>query len=147
MFKDELNYEEEIKAAEEKLSALRREQAEKLEAEKKAAALARKDTAAPAIEAIDKYEEAKKACNDTIKVAYENYKAAVESAEKDLREIEAAADDELNKFLEQHPEGFHYTYRSKDGKVVRTYDYRHQAYTIFNNYNNFLKAFDELLKF
>lgn len=147
MFENERNYEEEIQAAEAKLAELKKAQLEKVEAEKKAAALARKEEAAPVIEAINVYEEAKVTCNEQIKKAYEEYRAAVEAAERTLKEVESAADEKLNAFLESHPDGFHYTYRSNDGKVVRRYDYRKQSYNVFDNYNNFVKAINDLWKF
>ncbi len=68
------------------------------------------------------------------------------TAEKELSQAEAEADDKLNKFLESHPEGFHYTFRSKDGKVVRDYDYRTKKYDVFDGYNLFQEAL-KLLNF
>ena len=61
-------------------------------------------------------------------------------------QVEAEADDKLNKFLESHPDGFHYTFRSKDGKVVRDYDYRTKKYDVFDGYNLLQEAFNNFNK-
>ena len=79
-----IDYDAEIKAAEAKLAELKKAQVAKIEEEKKAAALARKTEANVVNEAIDKYEEAKVVCNRKIKEAYEEYKAKVSAAEKEL---------------------------------------------------------------
>lgn len=142
-----IDYDAEIKAAEAKLAELKKAQVAKIEEEKKTAALARKTEANVVNEAIDKYEEAKVVCNRKIKEAYEEYKAKVSAAEKELSQVETEADDKLNKFLAAHPEGFHYTFRSKDGKVVRDYDYRTKKYDVFDGYNLLQEAFDKLLNF
>lgn len=142
-----VDYDAEIKAVEAKLEELKKAQVAKIEEEKKAAALARKTEANVVNEAIDKYEEAKVVCNRKIKEAYEEYKAKVSDAEKELSQVEAEADDKLNKFLAVHPEGFHYTFRSQDGKVVRDYDYRTKKYDVFDGYNLLQEAFDKLLNF
>ena len=141
-----IDYDAEIKATEAKLAELKKAQVAKIEEEKKAAALARKTEANVVNEAIDKYEEAKVVCNRKIKEAYEEYKAKVSAAEKELSQVEAEADDKLNKFLESHPEGFHYTFRSKDGKVVRDYDYRTKKYDVFDGYNLLQEAFNNFNK-
>ena len=141
-----IDYDAEIKAAEAKLEELKKAQVAKIEEEKKAAALARKTEANVVNEAIDKYEEAKVVCNRKIKEAYEEYKAKVSAAEKELSQVETEADDKLNKFLESHPEGFHYTFRSKDGKVVRDYDYRTKKYDVFDGYNLLQEAFNNFNK-
>ena len=142
-----IDYDAEIKAVEAKLEELKKAQVAKIEEEKKAATLARKTEANVVNEAIDKYEEAKVVCNRKIKEAYEEYKAKVSAAEKELSQVEAEADDKLNKFLAVHPEGFHYTFRSQDGKVVRDYDYRTKKYDVFDGYNLLQEAFDKLLNF
>ena len=141
-----IDYDAEIKATEAKLEELKKAQVAKIEEEKKTAALARKTEANVVNEAIDKYEEAKVVCNRKIKEAYEEYKAKVSAAEKELSQVETEADDKLNKFLESHPEGFHYTFRSKDGKVVRDYDYRTKKYDVFDGYNLLQEAFDNFNK-
>ena len=141
-----IDYDAEIKAAEAKLAELKKAQVAKIEEEKKTAALARKTEANVVNEAIDKYEEAKVVCNRKIKEAYEEYKAKVSAAEKELSQVETEADDKLNKFLESHPEGFHYTFRSKDGKVVRDYDYRTKKYDVFDSYDLLQEAFNNFNK-
>ena len=141
-----IDYDAEIKATEAKLEELKKAQVAKIEEEKKAAALARKTEANVVNEAIDKYEEAKVVCNRKIKEAYEEYKAKVSDAEKELSQVEAEADDKLNKFLATHKEGFHYTFRSKDGKVVRDYDYRTKKYDVFDGYNLLQEAFNNFNK-
>lgn len=103
-----IDYDAEIKAAEAKLAELKKAQVAKIEEEKKTAALARKTEANVVNEAIDKYEEAKVVCNRKIKEAYEEYKAKVSAAEKELsvpREAYLAA---LKDFTEKHG-SFHYT--------------------------------------
>ena len=141
-----IDYDAEIKAAEAKLEELKKAQVAKIEEEKKAAALARKTEANVVNEAIDKYEEAKVVCNRKIKEAYEEYKAKVSAAEKELSQAEAEADDKLNKFLATHKEGFHYTFRSPDGKVVRDYDYRTKKYDVFDSYDLLQEAFNNFNK-
>ena len=94
--------------------------------------------------AIDAYEEGKVVCDNAIAEAYKEYKEKVTKAEKELTALQEVADKELNAFLETHPNGFHYTYRSKDGKVTRTYNYLNKRFDVFDNYNNFLKAIDNL---
>ena len=71
---------------------------------------------------------------------------AATGAEMAATEEETEADDKLNKFLESHPEGFHYTFRSKDGKVVRDYDYRTKKYDVFDGYNLLQEAFNNFNK-
>ena len=103
-----IDYDAEIKAAEAKLAELKKAQVAKIEEEKRTAALARKTEANVVNEAIDKYEEAKVACNKKIKEAYEEYKAKVSAAEKECsvsREAYLAA---LKEFTEKHG-SFHYT--------------------------------------
>lgn len=129
----------EIQEIENRLMELKKEKAEKEEAEKKAAAIARKEEANIVNEAIDKYEEAKIVCNEKIKAAYDEYQKKVNEAEKELRVLETDADEKLNKFLETH-DSFHYSYKSKDGKVERNYDYRNKAYNSFDDYAKFLDA-------
>ena len=141
-----IDYDAEIKAAEAKLEELKKAQVAKIEEEKKAAALARKTEANVVNEAIDRYEEAKVVCNRKIKEAYEEYKAKVSAAEKELSQAEAEADDKLNKFLATHADGFHYTFRSKDGKVVRDYDYRTKKYDVFDSYDLLQEAFNNFNK-
>lgn len=151
MLKDEKGYfakdleklELEIQEAEAKLSELKKEKTEKEETEKKAAALARKEEANIVNEAIDKYEEAKIVCNEKIKTAYDEYQKKVNEAEKELRALETDADEKLKKFLETH-DSFHYSYKSKDGKVERNYNYRNRVYDSFDNYADFLDALHSL---
>ena len=82
--------------------------------------------------AIDAYEEGKVVCDNAIAEAYKEYKEKVTKAEKELTALQEVADKELNAFLE------------KDGKVTRTYNYLNKRFDVFDNYNNFLKAIDNL---
>ena len=132
---------DEIAKLEARLAELKAAKAAKEEEEKKAAALARKEEANVVNEAIDKYEAAKAVCNENIKAAYAEYRAKVTAAEKELKKVEADADNKLNEYLKTH-ESFHYTYRSKDGKRVKDYDYRTKAYDIFDNF----KLFEDAMK-
>ena len=111
-------------------------------AKKEEAKLARKEEALVVQKAIDNYEVAKAKANDVIANAYKEYREKVAVAEKALAEVEKTADEELKKFLADHPEGFHYTYKSEDGKTVRHYDYYNHRYDVFDNFNQF----SELLK-
>ena len=140
----EVNLEEQIKATETKLAELKKVQAAKAEEEKKVKALAKKAEAEPVQKAIDDYEAAKVACNDEIKVAYEEYQSKVHEAEKRLNNFQAIADKKLNDFLENHPEGFHYTYRSPDGKVTREYSYYNHRYDVFDDFKRIQDVFNSL---
>lgn len=116
----------------------------KAEDEKRQIAEAKKAEAKPVEEAIDAYEEGKVACNDIIAKAYAEYKEKVTAAEKELAKLEQNADNLLKEFQANHPEGFHYTYRSKDGKVVRTYNYYNKRFDVFDNYDRFVKLINDL---
>jgi len=111
-------------------------------AKKEEAKLARKEEALVVQKAIDNYEAAKVLANDAIATAYKEYKEKVAVAEKALAEVEKTANESLNKFLADHPEGFHYTWKSEDGKVVHHYDYYNHRYDVFDNFNQV----SELLK-
>ena len=113
-------------------------------AKKEEAKLARKEEALVVQKAIDSYEENKRICNDAIKAAYEEYKAKVAEAEKSLAAYEKEANDKLNEFLKEHPEGFHYTYKSEDGKVTRQYNYYHNRYDVFDSFDEFTKLINNL---
>lgn len=142
------DFDSEIEAAKAKLAELEKAKAADVEEKKKTAALARKTEANVVNDAIDKYEDAKVICSKKIKEAYEEYKAKVKAAETELSVAEEDADKKLNKFLEAHPaEGFHYTFRSKDGKVVRDYDYRTNKYDVLDGFDHVSKLFNELFGF
>jgi len=120
----------------------------KAEEEKKNALEAKKAETGAVEKAIDAYEEGKVVCNDAIAAAYKVYRAEVEKAEKALDELREDADEKLNTYLKAHPDsGFHYTFRSKDGKVVRNYNYYNKRYDIFDNYNKFVQAINDLWNF
>ena len=122
----------------------------KAEEEKKQALEAKKAETSVVERAIDAYEEGKVVCNEVIAEAYKEYKAKVEEAEKALATLREEADTKLNAYLEAHPNsGFHYTFRSKDGKVVRNYNFLNKKYAIMDNYDRFAKAVSDLfnLKF
>ena len=74
----------------------------------------------------------------------EEYKAKVAEAEKSLATYEKEASDKLNEFLKEHPEGFHYTYKSEDGKVTRQYSYYHNRYDVFDSFDEFTKLINNL---
>lgn len=128
------------------LEELKKEEAAyKLEvAKKEEAKLARKEEALVVQKAIDKYEEAKVQANRIIEEAYAEYTKKIAEVEKTLSAAEKVADDELQKFLATHPEGFHYTYKSEDGKVTRQYKYYHNRYNIFDDFNQFTKFIKNL---
>ena len=140
----EVNLDEELKAAEEKVAALKKQKEEAEAEQKKALAESRKAEATVVNTAIDAYEEGKVTCNQKIKAAYDKYRAEVAEAEKELSVLEQDADKKLNEFLKVHPEGFHYTYKSKDGKITRDYSYRCNQYNLFEKFNEYLEAIDRL---
>jgi hypothetical protein len=113
-------------------------------AKKEEAKLARKEEATVVQKAIDNYEVAKVKANDVIANAYKEYKDKVAEAEKALAEVEKTASEALDKFLADHPEGFHYTYKSEDGKVVREYNYYKNRYDVFDNFNQFTELLKKL---
>ena len=116
----------------------------KAEDEKRQLAESRRNEAKPVEQAIDAYEEGKVVCNDAIADAYKEYREKVTAAEKELAKLEQNAEKLRDEFLEKHPEGFHYTYRSKDGKVVRTYNYYNKRFDVFDNYDKFVKLLNDL---
>lgn len=118
----------------------------KAEEEKKKALEVKKAEAGAVEKSIDLYEAGKVACNDTIKAAYKVYREKVEDAEKALDALREDADKKLNEYLKTH-EQFHYSYRSEDGKVSRDYSYYNTRHAIFDNYNKFLQAVNDLWKF
>lgn len=134
------DYDAEIAEAEAKLAELRKAKEAKAEEERKATALAKKTEANVVNEAIDKYEEAKLAYKEEVDEAYNEYKAKFAAAEEKFKAIEKDADTKLAEFLKKHPEGFHYTFRSKDGKAVRDYDYTTKKYDVFD----FMDSFDSM---
>jgi len=140
---EKINYDEQIREAEAKLTELKQQKQAAAEAEKRALSDAKREEAGVVNAAIDKYEEAKVICNQTIKEAYKAYQAAVEEAQKKLSEVHAVADKELSKFLEKNG-SFHYTYGSNDGKTVRDYSYSNQVYNTFDNFDKFVSAIQKL---
>ena len=117
------------------------------QAKKEAAALAKRNAAAVVNAAIDAYEEGKVKCDAAIEQAYNEYKDKVAEAEKELAVLERDANEKINKWLEDHPgEGFHYTYRSKNGKVTRTYSYYTKRYDPFDDYLEFKRLLSKLWK-
>lgn len=129
---------DELKAAEDEVR--------KAEEEKQAKALAKKADATKVEEAISAYEQGKAECNEAIKAAYEEYKTKVATAEHKLAQLEQVVDTELNSFLMVHPEGFHYTYKSPDGKTTKNYTYYINRYNVFDAYDEFVDAVDKLWK-
>lgn len=116
-----------------------------VEAKKKAEALAKKNECNIVNASIDAYEAGKQVCNEAIAKAYTEYKAKVAEAEKSLAELEKDASEKLSKWLKDHPgQGFHYTYKSEDGKVTREYNYYNNRYNVFDKYNEFVELLDKL---
>lgn len=112
---------------------------------KEAAALAKKNAASIVNSAIDAYEEEKVKCNEAIKQAYNEYKAKVTETEKELAVLEKDANEKLNKWLEEHPgQGFHYTYKSADGKVTRQYNYYNRRYDVFEEFEKFSRLLKDI---
>lgn len=131
---------EELVAAEAPVKKAQKEKEEKAE-------LKRAETSVVE-SAINAYEEGKVVCNNLIAEAYQEYKNKVEAAEKDLDLLRATADERLSDYLDSHPgTGFHYTFRSKDGKIVHNYSYLNKRYNIFDNYNRFVEAINRLWDF
>lgn len=118
----------------------------KAEEEKKKALEVKKAEAGVVEKAIDLYEAGKVSCNDTIAAAYKEYRAKVEEAEKALDTLREDADQKLNEYLKTH-DAFHYSYRSEDGKVSRNYTYYNKRHDVFDNYNRFVKAINDLWNF
>ena len=115
------------------------------EIKKEAAALEKRNAANIVNTAIDAYEEGKTKCNAAIAEAYHAYKEKVTEAEKSLAALEKDAAEKLNKWLEERPgQGFHYTYKSKDGKVVREYNYYAKRYDVFDSYDKFVRLLKDL---
>lgn len=115
------------------------------EAKKEAAALEKRAAANIVNDSIDVYEEGKVKCNEEIAKAYSAYKEQVAEAEKSLAILEKDASEKLNKWLEEHPgQGFHYTYKSKDGKVTREYSYYAKRYDVFDSYDKFVNLLKDL---
>lgn len=114
-------------------------------AKEEAATIARRNAAMEVNNAIDLYEEGKVTCNEAIAAAYHEYKAKVAEAEKALNVLQKDASEKLNKWLEEHPgQGFHYTYKSKDGKVTRKYNYYAKRYDVFDSYDRFARLLKDL---
>lgn len=126
----EVNYEEEIKAAEQKLADLKKAQFEKIEAEKKAAAEARKEDASKVQQAFKELNKVKLDYNQHLTQEREAYNKAVAEAKavylKNIAEIEKPLivaqnnyDVALKEFQAAHPEGYHLTL--KDGDNISTF--------------------------
>lgn len=113
-------------------------------AKKEEAKLARKEEALVVQKAIDDYETAKVKANQIIEDAYKEYREKVMAVEKSLAEVEKTADKELKEFLAKHPEGFHYTYKSEDGKITRQYDYYNHRYDVLDSFDEFTKLLNNL---
>lgn len=113
-------------------------------AKKEEAKLARKKEALVVQKAIDDYETAKVKANQEIEEAYKEYREKVMAVEKSLAEVEKTADEELKEFLANHPEGFHYTYKSEDGKITREYDYYNNRYNVLDSFDEFTKLLNNL---
>jgi hypothetical protein len=115
------------------------------ELEKEAALIAKKNECNIVNTAIDVYEDGKAKCNEAIAKAYAEYKEKVSVAEKELSILEKDASDKLNKWLKEHPnQGFHYTYKSKDGKIAREYTYYNNRYSVFDSYDKFMRLLKDL---
>ena len=115
------------------------------QAKKEAAALAKKTACNLVNTAIDLYEEGKVKCNEEIAKAYSEYKEKVSTAEKELAVLEKDANEKLNRWLEEHPgEGFHYTYKSKDRKITRKYNYYNRRYDVFDEFAKFTRFIKDL---
>jgi len=116
-----------------------------MEAKKEAAVLAMKNECHVVNDAIDAYEEGKLKCNAAIAAAYDVYKSKVNEAEKELSVLEEDASESLNTWLEDHPgQGFHYTYKSRDGKITREYKYYNNRHNVFDSYDKFIRLLNEL---
>lgn len=128
---------EELKAAEKEF--------ELKELEKEAARIAKRNECNIVNTAIDVYEEGKVKCNEAIAKAYNEYKAKVAETEKELAVLEKDANEKLNKWLEEHPgQGFHYTYKSADGKVTRQYNYYNRRYDVFEEFEKFSRLLKDI---
>lgn len=115
------------------------------QARKEAARLAKKNAALIVNNAIDAYEEGKAKCDEAIKKAYNEYKEKISQAEKELSVLEKDANEKLNNWLEEHQgQGFHYTYKSKDGKVLRNYTYYNKRYDVFEEFDKFSRLLKDL---
>jgi len=115
------------------------------EAKKEAAILEKRAAAIIVNDSIDAYEEGKVKCSEEIAKAYNAYKEQVAEAEKSLAILEKDASEKLNKWLEEHPgQGFHYTYKSKDGKITREHSYYAKRYDVFDSYDKFVNLLKDL---
>lgn len=114
-------------------------------AKEEAAVIAKRKEASIVNSAIDAYEEGKVVCSEAIKAAYNEYKEKVAQAERDLAVLEKDGSEKLNKWLAEHPgQGFHYTYKSKDGKITKDYKYYAKRHDVFDNYGKFAELLKEL---
>lgn len=128
---------EELKAAEKEF--------ELKELEKEAARIAKRNECNIVNTAIDVYEEGKVKCDEAIAKAYAEYKEKVSTAEKELAVLEKDATEKLNTWLKERPgQGFHYTYKSKDGKITRDYAYYNKRYDVFDSYDKFKRLLKDL---
>lgn len=115
------------------------------EAKKEAETLAKRNAANIVNNAIDVYEEGKVNLNEVVANAYNEYKAKVTEAEKSLAVLEKDATEKLNKWLSEHPDqGFHYTYKSKDGRVVRDYTYYNNRHNVLDNAEKVMRLLQDL---
>ena len=131
------------------------EELEKAEAEVKAALVKKEETAAlrkaEAVKVEDAFKarnearrvynykalELRKAYNEALKKARDEFEAGLEDSAKELKAKEAEYDAALSEFIKKHPEGYHLTL--KDGDNVSTFS--------GNGDPTIAASFDDLQKF
>ena len=124
--------EAEVKTAlvkKEEAAALRKAEAAKVEDAFKARNEARRVYNAKAL-------ELRKAYNEALKKARDEFEAGLEDSTKELKAKESEYDAALSEFIKKHPEGYHLTL--KDGDNVSTFS---------GNGNPLSASFDEIQKF
>ena len=140
------------------------EELEKAEAEvktalvkKEEAAVARKQEAAVVETAFKARNEARraynakalelrKAYNEAIKKARDEFEAGLEGSTKELKAKEEAYDAALDEFIKKHPEGYHLSL--KDGDNVTTISGNETEFrSLFDETDKFWDRFFDLLRF
>lgn len=126
-------------AKKEEAAALRKAEAVKVEDAFKARNTARQIYNARAL-------ELRKAYNDALKKARDEFEAGLEEATKELKAKEVEYDAALSEFIKKHPEGYHLTL--KDGDNVSTFSGNgDKIFTSFDEVQKFWDKFFDLLKF
>lgn len=134
--------EAEVKTAlvkKEEAAALRKTEATKVEDAFKARNEARRVYNAKAL-------ELRKAYNEALKKARDEFEAGLEDSTKELKAKEAEYDAALSEFIKKHPEGYHLTL--KDGDNVSTFSGNGDpTAAAFDDVQKFWDRFFDLLKF